>query len=184
MAIPPAAIQSALVNRWDLPLMDRAYFPSLATAVGQLLELLGDRLYSVALFGSAARGEERPESDLDLIVVADFSSGGPARWIEELGSVRAVSEAIAFRQWVQSGEYHAVQLIPYRPEELTDPGPLLLDATEDAILFEDRDGTLASALSNLRGELRRRGAVRLRDSLGFRYWDLGMHDPSQGEVLS
>ena len=34
-----------------------------------LVELYGDRLFSVILFGSHARGEATPESDIDVMVV-------------------------------------------------------------------------------------------------------------------
>lgn len=37
----------------------------------KLIEKFGDRIHQVILFGSYARGEERDESDLDVLVVGD-----------------------------------------------------------------------------------------------------------------
>lgn len=34
-------------------------------------ELLGESLYSITLFGSVARGEERPDSDVDALTVVE-----------------------------------------------------------------------------------------------------------------
>jgi predicted nucleotidyltransferase len=42
-----------------------------------LRRLYGDRLSSVLLFGSWARGDAHPESDIDLVVVLDRRSGYP-----------------------------------------------------------------------------------------------------------
>jgi uncharacterized protein len=172
VAIPARAIQSALATGWDVRLKDQDFYPTLGVVVGRILELLGPRLTALALFGSAARGEQRPESDVDLLVVADFDSDQPLTWLESLRPVREVSEAIAFRQWEQSRTYHAVQMVPFRPEQLADPGPLFLDLTEDAILIEDGRGALDQVLARLRSRLERLGARRLRDQLGYRYWEL------------
>lgn len=51
----------------------------------RLRELYGERLRGVYLFGSYARGEARPDSDIDVAVVLDdFAHGGEeiARWSE------------------------------------------------------------------------------------------------------
>jgi predicted nucleotidyltransferase len=53
---------------------------AVATAVaGDLRSLYGDRLQEVILFGSWARGDAHPESDVDLLVVLDEVS---SRWVE------------------------------------------------------------------------------------------------------
>jgi predicted nucleotidyltransferase len=56
----------------------------LAAAVPAWRELLGDRLVSVVLYGSVARRTARPDSDLDVLVVAEgFAAVRPSaedRW--------------------------------------------------------------------------------------------------------
>ena len=41
------------------------------SVAGELRELYGERLRSVLLFGSRARGDAHPEADIDLMVVLD-----------------------------------------------------------------------------------------------------------------
>lgn len=58
---------------WPGPMPGRALHPELLKVLGELharLErLYGDRLVEVLLFGSRARGEADPESDIDVLVV-------------------------------------------------------------------------------------------------------------------
>lgn len=63
------------LNR-DLPLVDSAVQPMLefersmrGRIVGLIRSTLAGRCVAAALYGSAARGEERPESDLDVCVI-------------------------------------------------------------------------------------------------------------------
>jgi predicted nucleotidyltransferase len=48
-------------------------------AVAEIRALYGERLESVHLFGSRARGDAHPDSDVDLLVVLD---GVDSRWLE------------------------------------------------------------------------------------------------------
>ena len=47
----------------------------LAELKERLAAAYGDRLYAVVLFGSEARGDARPDSDIDLMAVLDTLSG-------------------------------------------------------------------------------------------------------------
>ncbi|HNJ67449.1 MAG TPA: nucleotidyltransferase domain-containing protein [Turneriella sp.] len=46
---------------------------SLDAFKSKLREMLADRVHSVWLYGSVARGEAKPDSDIDLFIVADTS---------------------------------------------------------------------------------------------------------------
>jgi predicted nucleotidyltransferase len=75
--------QRAIAERADpdLPQLGGAFDPrAIAAAVAtDLRELYGERLRQVVLFGSWARGDAHPESDIDLLVVLDKVE---SRWLE------------------------------------------------------------------------------------------------------
>ena len=72
--------------------MHAAYEAILADLVEACLRHYGDRLASVAVYGSVGRGTPRFDSDVDLLIVAE---GLPARRFPRVEDFRAVEEAVA-----------------------------------------------------------------------------------------
>lgn len=141
------------------------------------LDVYGDRLVSLAVYGSYARGTQRPDSDLDLLVVVrDLPRHRPARWEEWDGVERLLAERLRGRAPV-----HLSPLLK-SPEAIVAGTPLLLDLTEDAVLLFDRDGFLAGRLEVLRRRLRQLGARRIRLDGDRWVWDL-KPDYRPGEVF-
>lgn len=79
--VEPEAAERAIAERPDPHLPELAGpldAEEIARAVGRdLRELYGDRLRKVILFGSWARGDAHPESDIDLLVVLDRVQSRP-----------------------------------------------------------------------------------------------------------
>jgi hypothetical protein len=73
--VDQAAAERAIAERPDpeLPELSGPFDPHQVArnAARDLRQLYGDRLISVLLFGSWARGDAHPESDIDLLVVLD-----------------------------------------------------------------------------------------------------------------
>ena len=153
----------------------------LATAYTETLrKALGDRLVSVVLFGSVARGEATPFSDIDLLVVAE---GLPRGRFARRGELKAADHAVEGELLALHGEGIAADfcIIVQDPEEAKGFKPLYLDFVEDALLLYDRGGFFADILTQLRQRLQRLGARRLH--LGkVRYWDL-KPDIAPGEIF-
>ncbi|MDW8396514.1 MAG: nucleotidyltransferase domain-containing protein [Anaerolineae bacterium] len=142
--------------------------------------LRGDELTSVVLFGSVARGEARPESDIDLLIICRSLPAGAFRRRAVLAPVRERLDPELERLWAQ-GCYTDFAEIIKTEAEAQHVAPFYLDLTEDGVLLFDRGGFFARILDRLRARLRELGAQRRR--LGtLRYWDL-KPDFKPGEVI-
>lgn len=148
---------------------------------GALRQVLGDSLVSVVLFGSVARGEATPLSDIDLLVVAE---GLPQGRFARRELLDPAYEAIRPRlDALRKGEIFTDILALFKtPAEASGFRPLYLDMTEDAVLLFDRDGFFASVLEGVRASLRRLGSRRLKRGQ-IRYWDL-KPDYKPGEIFT
>ena len=125
-----------------------------------------ERLISLVLFGSVARGEARDSSDIDLVVVAEgFPRSLRERrlpLIEAWERTRAARD-LPFVTW---------NLITKSPEEARGHSPLYLDIVDDGILLLDRDGFFEKILSEMRERMRELGSRRIYLDDGSWYWDL------------
>ena len=134
----------------------------------------GDRLVSVVLFGSRARGEARPGSDIDILVVV---RGLPADRLERHRALYRlpgeVSEAFA----------DAVSPIVLTPEEAERVKPYYLGMLSGHILLYDAGGFFADLLERLRRRLAELGSRRYVDEDGYEYWDL-KPDWKPGDVVT
>jgi hypothetical protein len=133
----------------------------------------GDRLVSVVLFGSWARGTARAESDVDLLVVV---RGLPVNRWKRYDPLRPIARAV-------SDEFAAaLSVIALTPEEAATVKPYYLGMLSGHFLLWDRDGFFAGILGRLEARLAELGARRYVDKDGFEYWDL-KPDWKPGDVV-
>jgi len=146
----------------------------------QLRVALGDRLVSVVLFGSVARGEASQGSDIDLYIVAEGLPTGHFARKRLLAGADA-----AFQSDLSDAEARGVEprlaRIVRTPEEAARVRPLYLDMTEDAVILHDKDGFFSTVLDRVRASLRRLGSKRVWLENGW-YWDL-KPDFKAGEII-
>jgi len=137
---------------------------------------LGDRLLSLVLFGSVARRQARPTSDIDLVVVAEGlprSLADRRRPLLEAWERLRAARALPSMQW---------NLVVKSPAEARFHSPLFLDIVEDGILLLDRGGLFESVLSAMRERMCALGSRRVYLADGSWYWDL-KPDFRFGEVV-
>jgi predicted nucleotidyltransferase len=139
-------------------------------------DLLQDRLLSLVLFGSVARRQARPTSDIDLLVVAE---GFPRAFRDRRRPLLEAWERVRSEGGLPSIVWN---LVTKSPDEARFHSPLYLDMTEDAVLLLDRDGFFDSVLSAMRTRMRELGSRRVYLSDGSWYWDL-KPDYRWGEVV-
>jgi uncharacterized protein len=133
----------------------------------------GGRLVSVVLFGSRARGEAGPESDIDALIVV---RGLRRNRFERYGGLRDVAREV-------SDEFaEAVAPILLTPEEAERVKPYYLGMLSGHVILYDTDGFFSAVLDRLRRRLAELGSRRYVDSEGYEYWDL-KPDWKPGDVV-
>ena len=147
---------------------------------GSLRQHLGDSLWAVVLYGSVARGEAAPGSDIDLLIVA---SGMPRARLARHSILEQADRLSEPRLQTLRKQGIVVDICPIlkTPDEAERTSPLYLDLVEDAMILYERDGFFSAILGRLRASLRRLGARRIRRGR-IRYWEL-KPDYVPGEVF-
>jgi predicted nucleotidyltransferase len=145
-----------------------------------LVSTLGERLVSVVLFGSVARGDASATSDIDLLIIAtDLPAGQFAR--KRLLTPADAAFESDLVDAVRAGVDTRLARIVRTPAEAARVIPLYLDMTEDALLLYDRDGFFEGILDRVRTSLERLGSRRIRQGKTW-YWDL-KPDFKRGDVI-
>lgn len=136
----------------------------------------GDRLVSLVLFGSVARREAGPSSDIDLLVVAE---GFPRSLAERRRPLLEAWDRVRVSRDLRSVQWN---LVTKSPDEARVRSPLYLDIVEDGIVILDRHGFFQAVLDGMRERMRVLGSRRVRLDDGTWYWDL-KPDFRFGEVV-
>jgi len=125
-----------------------------------------ERLVSIVLFGSVARREAGPMSDVDVLLVAEPlpRSLADRRRPFLLAWARArAARTLPHVEW---------NLITKTPDEAKFRSPLYLDLVEDGILILDRQRFFEGVLAGMRARMRELGSRRIHLPDGSWYWDL------------
>jgi len=122
----------------------------LQPVVEALQEALGDDLVALILFGSRARGDARPDSDWDLLLLAENLPDSTWRRQQEI-------LALLPQPW-----RHQVNVLAHTPSEWFDRvTPLALDIALDGIvLYDNSQNLIPTRLSVLREQLAQLGLER------------------------
>ncbi len=145
-----------------------------------LLDVFGDKLVSVVVYGSVARGEARRGSDLDLLIIIEDL---PRSRFERTRMYLRAEEKIDDLLDKLLDEGYAVSISPIikTPDEAKHVSPLYLDMVEDAVIVYDKDGFFKKILLNLKRKLEELGAERVWIGRKW-YWRL-KKDYKFGEVI-
>ena len=158
-----------------------AHLRGLAQKYTQVLrEILPKQLVSVVLFGSVARGEAGPTSDIDLFVVLEDAPRGMTQRRALLQKAREALLPDLETLWQQGVYTDFVEIIRSR-EEAQQFHPVYLDMTEDAVILYDKDGFLQGVLKRLHRRLQELGARKER--IGRVWYWLLKPDLKPGEVF-
>ncbi len=159
--------------RWRGEIRQREYLPMIELLFGRVVDWLWGDLVSLALFGSIARGEAGPESDIDLLLVAENL---PRSYSERLSRFREATrgvERLRVKLWKSRGVYPLIDPILLTPEEAGVIQPFYLDMVRGSVILFDREGFMEGVLERLRARLAEMGARRIELPDGRWYWELG-----------
>jgi len=152
--------------------------------LGQLasacLKCYGERLVSTVVFGSVGRGTPRPDSDVDVLIVAMDLPDGRLRRVAEFRSVEA-AVAPVLEELSATGCHMELSPVFKTPAELARGTPLLLDLVDDARILYDRGNFFSATISRLRARLDQLHARRIWKGDAW-WWDL-KPDFRVGEVF-
>lgn len=146
----------------------------------QTIGFYGDRLVSLCLFGSVARGTMGYCSDIDLLIVADPLPAGRIKRVQEFEAVeKKVEPALAAaRGW---GVDTQISAFFKTPQEVRSGSWLLLDMLDDGKILYDKEGFLAQYFDLMRQKLVALGARRVWAGETW-YWIL-KPDYRPGDVI-
>ncbi|MCZ7359857.1 MAG: nucleotidyltransferase domain-containing protein [Candidatus Methanoperedens sp.] len=145
--------------------MQKEYVSLIEEYCSAIKNHFSDRLISICLFGSVARGEAKPDSDIDFLIVTH----------EYLKKSKAY---ISLRKSNISG---LISDIFFTPEEIKGHPPILLDIIDDGIVLYDRDSFLSKELKLLKRKLQAQKAQKVKTERGH-FWIL-KPDVKSGEVV-
>ena len=160
------------------------YAPVIRKYCELLRDLLGERLLSIMLFGSVARGDWDRDSDIDILIVAEGWDDKPA-WvrIKELRRAKeALEESLEYSEALRAGYFPIVQNYTLSVEEAKGFNRVYLDAVLDGIILYDKNGFLTGVLQSLRKRLGEMGSVRVTLPDRRFYWVLKY--VKAGEVIT
>jgi uncharacterized protein len=157
--------------------------------VGRLLERLvevlrgkiGEDLISVVLYGSYARAESTPQSDVDVLIIARRLS--PSR-LERQGFFAKIAGEVESRfmpAFQAAGWFPYLSAILKTPEEAGRTSRIYSDMVEEARIVFDRDGFFRGVLQRVKKRLEELGARKVRVGRMW-YWDL-KPDYRPGEIF-
>ena len=128
----------------------------------------GDRLVALVLFGSVARGTQRPDSDIDILLIA---TPLPAARMTRTIEFEAVEDRLApqLKQAAQLGTHPVFSPLIRTPAELEQGSFAFLDIPAEGRILHDPRGVAVDYFQRLSMRLTQQGAER-RFIAGAPYW--------------
>lgn len=130
--------------------------------LGEIVNHYGDSLVGCAIFGSYARGDNRKNSDLDLLIILHQTPGFSRRIKEFVDSIEMKHENLA--QGIFEQDDILVELSPYilSRNEALKMQPIYFDLVDHHVVIYDPALIIAHIIDSTKRLLTRSGARKVR----------------------
>lgn len=165
----------------DMEAAQAQVFRLLDSLKTRLIERCGDNFVSFVLFGSWARGDVEPHSDVDMLLVFQHlptSHSARRQWFREIEEDIEPEKMEVFQS---TGYYPHFSIILRTMKEARRFSRLYLDMTEHAIILHDREAFFARTLEDFKKFLGRINAQK--KWIGKKWYWVFSPDVEIGEVL-
>jgi len=167
---------------WKDYIKQHVYLPLIIMVATRLIEWLDGSLVSIAIFGSVARGEARPNSDLDVLVIAENMPENYSERVRIAIDILDPLKDLKIWLWKNVGIYCNVNLLMLTTNEARQFQPIYLDMIYNSIIIYDRDDFLRNILKRLSNRLKKLGAECIKLPDGRWFWRL-KPEVKRGEVI-
>ena len=124
--------------------------------IASILSSVPLAIKAAAMFGSRAKGGVGPESDLDLLVIAEKLPPQRHRRTKEIAAIKAC--------FPHAAPLDILLLTPAECEaNFRNHNPLFLDIARDAVILMDTDGFLEAMIEETRAYIERAGLKKIPD---------------------
>ncbi|MFZ5590310.1 MAG: nucleotidyltransferase domain-containing protein [Bacillota bacterium] len=140
--------------------------------LSQIVQYYGDNLLGYAIFGSYARGDNRKNSDLDILIILKRTKGFSQRIKEFVDNIEMKHENLA--QEIFEQEDILCELSPYilAREEALKLQPVYFDLIEHNLIIYDPEKIIARIIEATRQILIKSGAQKVRRNNTWE-WQMG-----------
>jgi len=145
-----------------------------------LKEEFKNDLISVVVYGSVARGDNRNDSDVDLLIIMENLPKDSMLKRIRLFETK-VEDKLNLDEYWKMGYYISLSPVLKTPEEAEKFSPLYLDMVYDAVILYDRNYFFTRILQKLRDRLKELGAERVR--MGKKWYWVLKKDSRFGETV-
>ena len=155
-----------------------------ATLLNNMLEIMKeefkDDLISVVVYGSVARGDNRNDSDVDLLIIMkNLPKDSMLKRIRLFET--KVEDKLNLDEYWKMGYYISLSPVLKTPEEAERFSPPYLDMVYDAVILYDSNHFFTRILQKLRDRLKELGAERVR--MGKKWYWVLKKDSRFGETV-
>lgn len=158
----------------------KIYLDYVNLIVDKLRTGLKDKLVSVVLYGSVARGEAGEGSDIDLLMITREFEGGRFDVFNTIEKELRASDV--YRNLKENNLGTLISPVPLTSFEIRKNPSILLDIVTDGIVLYDTEDFIKNKIEDLKKRLEAIGSKKVFLGDGKYYWDL-KPDYKFGEVV-